>query len=91
MSATLPRSGVALNELLAVNATAILESQHGAGITKYEGNRFQKDRTTFRSFEAARKAARKRIKQQIKDLQDELSRVETMKEHECELVRNPFW
>ena len=67
------------------------EPQHGEGITKYEGNQFQKDRTTFRSFEAARKAARKRIKQQIKDLQDELSLVETMKAQECELVRNPFW
>ncbi len=62
----------------------------GEGVTKYEGAPYDKDRTTFRSFEAARSAARKRIESEIQTLADELAVLDSLTAETCEKVRNPF-
>ena len=64
---------------------------HGEGVTMYEGTRHDKDPTTFRSFEKAKRAAKARIEADLKQLKDELDVLEGLTQATCRRVRNPFW
>jgi hypothetical protein len=61
------------------------------GITKYEGSPRDKDDTTFRSFYAARDAAKQRITEEINDLKEEILLLDKLTPDTVPVVRNPFY
>lgn len=63
----------------------------GPPLAKYEGTKYDRDNTTFRSFDAAKHFARKRLLDELALVKASLEELEAITVQNCKMVRNPFW